>query len=135
MWFIGLLMISDWVIIQIAYPDISEADQIPMILQHDAIFLMNSIGWRPDILGSSLNFRLMLYQNSVPENGNVCRFFYASVLSKLRSFIDNVIGIPFTGWHGCICLWNYMLVDACRHSVGVVIFFVIFMYLALIPLF
>src|SRR5690625_4089237 len=100
MWFIGLLMISDWVIIQIAYPDISEADQIPMILQHDAIFLMNSIGWRPDILGSSLNFRLMLYQNSVPENGNVCRFFYASVLSKLRSFIDNVIGIPFTGWHG-----------------------------------
>src|SRR5690625_1951721 len=98
MWLRWLLMIYDWVIIQIAYPDISEADQIPMILQHDAIFLMNRIGWRPEIRSSSLNFRLMLYQNSGPENGNVCRFFYASVLSKLRSFIDNVIGIPFTGW-------------------------------------
>src|SRR5690625_7910256 len=90
-----------------------------MILQHDAIFLMDGVGWRSDILGSSLNFRLMLYQNSVPDNGNVCRCFYASVLSKLRSFIDNVIGSPFTEWHGCICPPNALLVDACRHSVGV----------------
>src|SRR5690625_5551981 len=100
MWFIGLLMISDWVIIQIAYPDISEADQIPMILQHDAIFLMDGVGWRSDLLGSCLNFRLMLYQDSVPENGNICRSFYASALSKLRCFIDNLVGIAFTGWSG-----------------------------------
>src|SRR5690625_6410405 len=97
MWFIGLLMISDWVIIQIAYPDISEADQIPMILQHDAIFLMDGVGWRSDILGSSLNFRLMLYQDSVPENGNICRIFYDYILSQLRCFILNIIYILISG--------------------------------------
>src|SRR5262249_16697506 len=72
-----------------------------------------------NVEGLSVQFEVVLYEDSVKEGGDICGGFQRAVGVELRGGPDDVVGLPFAWFASWIGQGNTLLVDAAGLSVHV----------------
>ena len=105
--------------LQFSNPNISEADQIPMVLQFDTAFAMRDDFRCADIFGCPLNCRVVLNKNAVVQHRHVRRRFHRPVSAEFRRGVNDILSVPIAHFDASVCHRRRLFVDAGGLSVGI----------------
>ena len=101
--------------LQLAYPDITETDRLTRVtvhLQLDRTIAMLHNAWQTDILGSTLNSKVVEQQHAIVDQSDGWVYLVCAILVEDRSVVDDVINIPLTWLTHGICQRTHLFVDA-----------------------
>ena len=106
-------------LIQLADPDIAESDGIAVILEGDGLtHIMRSIGRADMVSGGAGQLAIPLDDYAVEDHRDVS-LGNEFVAIKARGDVDDVVGVPFTGFVDGVHHGRILTIDSAGETVGV----------------